>query len=66
MDGSQLPAAIISDEHYFLPHNPETAQKLVQSQHDLASLQMPELAACYRQHRIDLATEVLLTQAHTL
>ena len=40
-----MPASIISDDHYFLPLSPETAQQLVQDQHDLASLQVPELAA---------------------
>jgi hypothetical protein len=40
-----MPASIISDDHYFLPLSAETAQQLVQGQHDLASLQVPELAA---------------------
>ncbi len=40
-----MPASIISDDHYFLPLSPETAQQLVQNRHDLASLQVPELAA---------------------
>ena len=40
-----MPASIISDDHYFLPLSPEMAQQLVQNQHDLASLQVPELAA---------------------
>lgn len=40
-----MSASIISDDHYFLPLSPETAQQLVQNQHVLASLQVPELAA---------------------
>ncbi|WP_397458758.1 helicase [Pseudomonas asplenii] len=40
-----MPASIISDDHYFLPLSPETAKQLVQGRHDLASLQVPELAA---------------------
>jgi hypothetical protein len=40
-----MPASIISDDHYFLPLSPETAHQLVQSHHDLVSLQVPELAA---------------------
>lgn len=40
-----MSASIISDDHYFLPLSPEMAQQLVQSQDDLASLQVPELAA---------------------
>ncbi|WP_053268878.1 ATP-binding protein [Pseudomonas chlororaphis] len=40
-----MPASIISDDHYFLPLSPETAEQLEQNHDDLASLQVPELAA---------------------
>jgi hypothetical protein len=40
-----MSASIISDDHYFLPLSPETAQQLVQGPHDLLSLHVPELAA---------------------
>lgn len=40
-----MPASIISNDHYFLPLSPETAQQLVQSHDGLANLQVPELAA---------------------
>ena len=40
-----MSASIISDDHYFLPLSPETAQQLVQNQDALDSLQVPELAA---------------------
>lgn len=40
-----MPASIINDDHYFLPLSSETVQRLGQSDHDLCSLQVPELAA---------------------
>lgn len=40
-----MSASIISDDHYFLPLSPETAQQLAQGHHDLSGFQLPELAA---------------------
>ena len=40
-----MPASIINDDQYFLPLSSETVQRLGQSDHDLCSLQVPELAA---------------------
>ena len=40
-----MPVSHINDSHYFLPLSPETAQQLVQGRQEVASLQVPELAA---------------------